>query len=219
MRLKKVLKNPQVSVSLAQSRGSQQIRGDHLVRPDGTISLGLYGSVNVVGMTLQNAKLAIEQHLSQYLYKPEVSVDVYAYNSKVYYVITDGGGAGEQVIRVPATGNETVLDAISQINGLPAVASKERIWIARPAPVSQSPDQILPVDWCGITRSGQTATNYQVMPGDRIYVMAQPLITTDTYLARLIAPVERIFGIILLGNNAIQSFNVNNNNLNNNRGF
>src|SRR5262249_7779049 len=35
--LKAIVQKPQVTVSLAQSRGLQQIRGDHLVRPDGTI--------------------------------------------------------------------------------------------------------------------------------------------------------------------------------------
>ena len=45
-------------------------------------------------------------------------------NSKVYYIITDGAGSGEQVFRFPVTGSETVLDAISQIGGLPPVSSK-----------------------------------------------------------------------------------------------
>jgi polysaccharide export outer membrane protein len=215
--LKTTIKDPQVSVSLAQSRGMQQVRGEHLVRPDGTVGLGVYGAVYVAGMTLLEAKAAIEAHLSQFLYKPEVSVDVFAYNSKVYYVITDGAGFGEQVIRVPATGNETVLDAVSQINGLPPVAAKNRIWIARPAPAGNCPDQVLPVDWKGITRGAQTATNYQVLPGDRIYVMAQPIITTDTYLARFISPIERALGITLLGSTTVHS--VNGKNLNGNGGF
>ncbi|HMP18485.1 MAG TPA: polysaccharide biosynthesis/export family protein, partial [Gemmatales bacterium] len=102
---------------LAQYRGMQQIKGEHMVGPDGTIRLGIYGSVFVAGMTLDEARSAIESHLSAYLQKPEVSVDVFAYNSKVYYVITDGGGFGEQVIPLPATGNETVLDAMSKVGG------------------------------------------------------------------------------------------------------
>ena len=92
-----------------------------------------------------------------------------AYNSKVYYVITDGGGYGEQVYPIPVTGNETVLDAIAKINGLPAVSSKKRVWIARATPGCTNPN-ILPVDWCGITKKGFAATNYQVFPNDRIYV-------------------------------------------------
>ena len=59
-------------------------------------------------------------------------MDVVAYNSKVYYIITQGAGLGDSVRRLPVTGNETVLDAISQIGGLSQVSSKN-IWIARPS--------------------------------------------------------------------------------------
>jgi polysaccharide export outer membrane protein len=204
--LELIYKGPVVQVSLAQSSGMQLIKGQHLVRPDGTVGLGAYGSVYVAGMTLDEARATIEAHLAQYLLKPQVSVDVFAYNSKAYYVITDGGGFGEQVNRLPCTGNETVLDAISQIYGLPAVASKGRIWLTRPLPASMGcAEQTLPVDWTGITRRGNTGTNYQVLPGDRIYVQADPLITVDTYLARVISPIERVLGVTLLGSSTVHS--------------
>lgn len=73
------------------------------------------------------------------------------------------------------------------------------------------------MDWKNITRCGDTSTNYQVMAGDRIYVMAQPLVAADTYLARLLAPVERVFGVTLLGASAIQTLS-GRNLQNNNRG-
>ena len=72
------VQNPQVSVALAQFRGMQQTRGDHLVRQDGTISLGTYGSVYVAGLTLGQAKFVIEQHLCKWLLNPEISIDVAA---------------------------------------------------------------------------------------------------------------------------------------------
>ena len=122
---------PQVSVQLLQSSGMQPITGEHLVAPDGSVNLGTYGSVDVAGMTLPEAKTAIETQLANYLDSPQVSVSVFAYNSKVYYVITEGAGQGDLVARLPITGNETVLDAISQINGLSRISSKN-IWIARP---------------------------------------------------------------------------------------
>ena len=63
--------------------------------------------------------------------------------------------------------SETVLDALSNIGGLSAVSSK-KMWVARPAPTECGHDQILPVDWCGITQKGQVKTNYQILPGDRL---------------------------------------------------
>ncbi len=80
--LKKDIVKPEVEVYLGQSRALQQIRGEHLVRQDGTVGLGAYGNVSVVGKTLEEAKAAIEAQLSRYLVKPEVTVDVYAYNSR-----------------------------------------------------------------------------------------------------------------------------------------
>ena len=211
-------KNANVTVSLAQSRGVQQISGQHIVRPDGTVSLGAYGSVYVAGLSLAQVKQAIEAHLSKYLYRPEVTVDVYAYNSKFYYVITDFAGSGEQVTRLPHTGNETVLDAVSLIGGLSAVSSKY-IWVARPAPTECGDDQILPVDWCGITRKGQVKTNYQIMPGDRVYILSQPLTKFDTYMARVLSPVQRALGVALLAGSVRNTFQNNNNNNRSNVGF
>src|SRR4051794_36517847 len=75
-----------VLVALVESRALQQIRGEHLVRPDGKVTLGIYGSVFVTGLTVDAAKLAIETHLSQFLFEPQVSVDVAGFNSQVYYV-------------------------------------------------------------------------------------------------------------------------------------
>jgi len=198
------LKDTTVSVSLAQSKGVQQIRGEHLIRPDGTVGLGNYGSVFVAGMTLPQVKCAIEQHLSKTLLKPEVSVDVAAFNSKFYYVITDLAGYGEQVIKLPATGNETVLDAIANIGGLSPVSTK-KLWISRPAPPGECIDQILPVDWKGITRRGHTRTNYQILPGDRVFVMGQPFTKLDANMARVLAPVERVLGTTLLGSSTVFS--------------
>jgi len=199
------------SVALAQTRATQQVRGPHLVRSDGTIGLGTYGEVYVVGMTVKEARQAIQQHLATYFQDPEVAVDVVGYNSKVYYVVYDGGGAGQQVLRFPITGNETVLDAIGQMNGLATVSDHRKIWISRPSP-GCGVHQVLPVNWMAITEQGDVQTNYQVLPGDRIFVKAYPMVTADTTLARVIAPLERLFGVTLLGSQTVRSFGPNNNN-------
>ena len=200
------LNNPQVSVALAQFRGVQMVRGEHIVGQDGTITLGTYGCVNVTGLTLGQAKCEIERHLARWLQDPIVSVSIAGYNSKVYYVITDGGGFGQQVYRFPVTGNDTVLDAIANINGLPPVSSKRRIWLARPTPVQHGCYEILPVNWEAITEAGSTETNWQIFPGDRVYVKADPLITLDNELAKILSPIERVFGATLLGSATVQSF-------------
>jgi polysaccharide export outer membrane protein len=201
-RLKKAF---EVTVVLAETRGMQQIRGQHLVHTDGTVNLGVYGSVNVDNLTVPEAKDVIERHLSQFLLRPEISLDVSGFNSKVYYVITDGGGNGEQVVRLPVTGKTTVLDAVSQVGGLGPISSRFHLWVARPAPEGPCHEQTLAIDWNGIARRGDVTTNYQIFPGDRVYIKADALVTTDTYLARVFAPIERIFNMTLLGNSTVIS--------------
>jgi polysaccharide export outer membrane protein len=209
--LGRTLRSPQVTVALAQFRGFQQVRGEHLVRADGTISLGSYGSVYVAGLSLGQAKCVIEKHLSEYFANPQISIDVFAYNSRVYYVIVDGAGFGQQVFRLPITGNETVLDAIGAVQGLAPVSSKHRITLARPSPVHMGCNQILPVDWRAITEGGSTATNYQIFPGDRIFVGPDRLILVDSWVSKILAPFERVVGFGLL----LDAFGDDNNNNNN----
>jgi polysaccharide export outer membrane protein len=204
--LRRILRSPEVSITLSQAGGQQQIGGEHLVGPDGTINLGTYGRVYVSGMTLEQARAAVEEQLSKSLENPKVSVDVFAYNSKVYYIIVQTGGFGDQLIRVPVTGNETVLDALANVNGTSRASSK-KIWIARPAPSGMGCDQILHVNWHEITAGAATQTNYQVLPGDRVFVAESKLIAMDGFVQKITAPFERLLGFSLLGAQSIQTFN------------
>ena len=194
--LKQYLKEPDVAVALAELGASQRIAGQYLVGPDGTVTLGSYGGVHLVGMTLPEAKAAIETHLANYLESPVVSLDVFAFNSKVYYIVLQGAELGDVVYRFPITGNETVLDAIANISGLESVSSK-RIWISRPTG-QPGCEQILPVDWVAVTENGAANSNYQVLPGDRVFVAEDRLVAFDNRMAKWLAPMERAMGFSLL---------------------
>ncbi|MDR1923207.1 MAG: polysaccharide biosynthesis/export family protein [Planctomycetaceae bacterium] len=187
---------PVVSMRLVKMSDIEQIAGQHLVGPDGYITLGSYGRVLVSGLTIPECREAIELHLSKALEHPQVAIDVFSYNSKDYFVIFQSAAQGEQVLRFPYTGNEDVLRAIANCNGLTPNASK-RIWVARPIGNSHKPI-ILPVDWVDITAFAGTHTNYQLLPGDRVFVLEDRWVMTDGVLARIIAPMERVMGFSLL---------------------
>jgi len=199
--LEEYCKEPEASVSLAQLAAAQNILGQFLVGPDGTITLGSYGQVSVVGKTVTEAKNAIEDYLGRYLDRPEISLNLFAYNSKVYYLVIQGAGLGDGVYRYPITGNETVLDAIAQHQGLEQVSSK-KIWIARPSRETGNV-KVLPVDWFAVTERGSAQTNYQVLPGDRVFVAEDKLVAFDTQIAKLTAPLERLMGFTLLGTGTV----------------
>jgi polysaccharide biosynthesis/export protein len=183
--LAKILTDVEVSVSLLASSGAQAITGQHLVAMDGRVQLGTYGAVYVAGMT-------------ERLEAPEIFVDVLAYNSKKYYVITQGAGLGDDVSPQPVTGNETVLDAVASVGGISQLSST-KMWIARPAPNGVGCEQILPVRWDEIAQGASTATNYQLMPGDRLFIAQDRLTNFNTIVGKLLNPFERIFGFVSLG--------------------
>ena len=104
----------------------------------------------------------------------------------VCFIIGQGTGAGDRVAQVPASGNKTVLDVLNQIGVSPS-ESKKRIWIARPS--QDHCDQILPVHWDDLAKGAATTTNYQIMPGDRIYINDDTSTDSDVTIGRLPSPL------------------------------
>ena len=56
-------------------------------------------------------------------------------------------------------------------------------------------EQTLPIDWDAIAAGGQTKTNYQILPGDRLYIVDDSLVAMNNYLDFFINPVERLLNI------------------------
>jgi polysaccharide export outer membrane protein len=141
------------------------------VQSDGNLDLGLLGDVYVAGLTLGQAELKLAQHLAAMAAgkgpRPTYEVSVRLVNgtqSKSFYVLGTVTTQG----KFPVTGNETVLDAIITA-GLRSNSIPEKAYLVRPHPAG-GPDQILKIDWIGIKERGDTLTNYQIFPGDRIIV-------------------------------------------------
>jgi polysaccharide export outer membrane protein len=141
------------------------------VQAEGIIDLGFLGDVYVAGLTLAQVEIKIAQILMLNAgpnpprdpYKVSVRL-ASGSSSKSYYVIGTVTTQG----RFPITGNETVLDAILTA-GLRTNSLPEKAYLVRPHPAG-GPDQVLRIDWFGIKDRGDTLTNYQVLPGDRIVV-------------------------------------------------
>ena len=205
-------------MQLARTAGVPAVTGDYLVGPDGTINLKEYGTLFVAGKTVVQIRRELENHLTQYFDSPEVGVEVRQFNSKVFYVITEGAGLGDNIRRLQVTGNDTVIDALASIGGLSQMSST-KVWIARPAPGGFPCQQILPVDYQAITKGGSAATNYEIMPGDRVFIAQDDLIAANSIVNKVVAPVERLLGIGSLGTSFIRSTETMGRAYNSNRPF
>jgi polysaccharide export outer membrane protein len=205
-----------ITVEVLEANPGRPISGERLVRPDGKISLGFYGEVYIAGLTTSEIKEKIVLHLRKYIQDEvlglieidpktgkeiaiapresnRVFVDVTAYNSKNYYVQGDVAAPG----KLPITGNETVLDAINYAGGLIPTAAPQNIRLVRPAPPGACCQQVLPVNLAAIISGGDPATNYQIMPGDRLVVYRDPIVRGTIFIDRLAAPFQTVLNSIL----------------------
>jgi polysaccharide biosynthesis/export protein len=141
------------------------------VQADGVVDLGFTGDVYLAGLTLAQAEQKVAEHLAPIArhkkVREPVEVSVRLVNgsqSKFYYVL----GAVTTQGRFPIIGNENVLDAMLAA-GLRSNSQPQKAYLVRPHPPNGK-DQILKIDWEGIKNRGDTMTNYQIFPGDRLVV-------------------------------------------------
>lgn len=140
---------------------------DQLVLADGTIDLGRYGRIVVAGMTLEDIEDAVLTRVEEIEGDEVEPINVRLIDTQgaMYYVLGEVSAPGSY----PLVGRETVLDAILAAGGLTNRASSCSIVLTRPS----LPDDcriVLPICYRQITQLGDTTTNYQIMPGDRITV-------------------------------------------------
>jgi hypothetical protein len=62
------------------------------------------------------------------------------------------------------------------------------------------------VDWNAIVMRGRTETNFQLLPGDRVYVEAQSVVAVNNIMTKLFAPINNLAGTVLLGRSVVSVF-------------
>ena len=155
---------------------------DQPVQPDGTIDLGRFGRVPVAGMSVAEVEELVarrvqlvadrDEALAEAIEKDptgaEVNVRLIDPAGSVYYVLGAVNAPGVYQL----AGRETVLDAILTAGGLADNAKRCDIVLSRPS-VPHDCRTVLPVCYDNLVQCGDSATNYQVLPGDRIFVPAK----------------------------------------------
>lgn len=144
---------------------------DQTVMPDGTIDLTRFGRLIVAGKTLEQIETDVQAAVKAI--EPEASainVRLVDPQSAVYYVLGEVTSPGSY----PLIGRETVLDAILAAGGMTDKASPCNIILSRPT-VPCGCRTVIPICYKKIVQQGDTTTNFQVMPGDRIYVATRTL--------------------------------------------
>jgi protein involved in polysaccharide export with SLBB domain len=139
---------------------------DQPVQPDGTIDLGKYGRPVVAGKTLADVEVVVREQIKAKEKNPiAVTVRLLSRPGEVFFVLGEVNAPGA----FPITGHDTVLSAITQAGGPTRRASLQNVVMSRPT-APEGCRLVYPVCYKNIVQLGDTTTNYQLRPGDRVFV-------------------------------------------------
>jgi hypothetical protein len=88
-----------------------------------------------------------------------------------YTVLIREQTAPERAVRMPLVGSVCILDAVEALKRSPRDLARMDLWIER---VEGGELLELRVDWVAISHRGMTATNYQILAGDRLFLQVRP---------------------------------------------
>jgi|GEM_PF-2403424 len=179
----------------------QPIRGEHVVHQDGNLDLGSWGKLNVSGKTTAEIKVAVETLVDAANTNRSVSVAVQTSHSRAYFIVDEGAAIGETIKRMPYSGNETIVDAITSMGTFNEMGRRQ-IWISRPQPGSEnltahervtkpSTDTVIPIKWQWTSPTTVVVTNPALQPGDRVFIHRPPSWVTFIDNSRRAAKVRQ----------------------------
>jgi hypothetical protein len=80
--------------------------------------------------------------------------------------------APEKVVCGPLAGSECILDAVAALKRSPRELAGMDLWIVRRAESGKV--KALRVDWAAISQRGESATNYVMLAGNRLFLQVRP---------------------------------------------
>lgn len=148
------------------------------IAPDGTISYLQAQNIKVAGLTIDEARLAIEQGLSSNFRSPRVIITPQEVGSKRFTILGKVVNKGVVTLERPITLVEAIANAGGIETGLfeqntVELADLDRSFISRNG-------QRLPLDFRRLLHDGDMTRNIEIEPNDFIYVAST--ISNDYYV-------------------------------------
>ncbi|MEM7309048.1 MAG: polysaccharide biosynthesis/export family protein [Planctomycetota bacterium] len=144
--------------------GQPDVTGQHVVGPDGSVSVPLAGTVALRGDTRDRAAERIGDRLQTFFLEPlRVTVEVTDYRNNKAYVL----GRVERPGVVDLTGAGTLLQVLAEAGGLPV--REYRSFLARCA-IIRGRNQILWIDLIDLLQGGNVSLNVPLRNGDVVFI-------------------------------------------------
>lgn len=148
------------------------------VGPDGRIYFDLIDGQLVTGLTVEQARIQIEEQISRYLKNPQIALTLHEANSKTYTILGRVMIPGVYPLDHPTTLLESIAKArslaYSQDTGTTEdLANLQKSFVMRDG-------EILPIDFEELINKGQTKYNVYLRDGDFIYFPSA--LSTEVYV-------------------------------------
>jgi polysaccharide biosynthesis/export protein len=139
-----------------------------VVRPDGVLACPLIGDIPVVGLTVNAARLKIQQELQKYIQNPRPTLSPYQFSGRSITILGKVNRPGSYSLNQPTR----VLDAIGQAGGFSVgIIKNDSTELADLRHAFMVRDKVvLPVDFEALVKQGKLQNNIPLQPGDYIYV-------------------------------------------------
>jgi len=161
------------------------------IRPDGKVSFEALGEIEVAGKTPQQAADVLKKKVAELYTLPgdnPIDVRIFAYLSKVYYVLGQVSAPGVK----DYTGRDTLLSALAEAQPN-ALAWEERIQVIRPSSDASIRPKIFEVNFDRMIAHGDTSMDVLLQEGDIVYVPPTVLAVAAMMVEEIIRPIARAF--------------------------
>lgn len=115
---------PEDQINVFVYQGTE-FTGQHMIRPDGKVTINLVGDVQASGLTPEDLAKAIREKLKAYVNDPDVTVAVLSVKSKKYMINGEVNKPGEYPLVVPTR----VFTALVNAGGFKDFANQKKITI------------------------------------------------------------------------------------------
>ncbi|MFQ5698081.1 MAG: polysaccharide biosynthesis/export family protein [Myxococcota bacterium] len=157
------------------------------VRPDGRVSLDLIGDLEVASKTVEEIRDEITTRIARYIVHPDVTVILRQSSSRTYYVFGQVRAPGAY----PIIGTVTVAGALGQARGGTKFAALNSARLVRPTEAGR----VFRIRLEDITQRGIGDTNYELQPGDMIYVPPTLGARVGFAIQAFFFPVQQALGV------------------------
>ncbi len=169
-------------------RPDPQIERELTVRPDGRVSFDLIGDLEARGRTIEEVRGDIATRLKEFIVQPDVTVLLKTSNSRTFFILGEVNRPGAY----PIVGDVSAVHALGSAGGPTRMASLDNARLVRPSPEGEL---TYPIHFAAITEHGYGGTNYQLQPGDVVYVPPNVSARIGYALQLIFFPIQQILGL------------------------